>query len=100
MPQRSPVEAMCVHTNVAPDAPRHRRERAAAPPSRAAADEGKARLYAQPIVSLEPDLAARPRLEGAAAARWTRPDAGCRPDFLPQAERYDLMPAIDGRVVR
>jgi diguanylate cyclase (GGDEF)-like protein len=65
-----------------------------------AIEEGSFELYAQPIVPLEQQPAARPRCE--ILLRW--PDEEGRietPDsFLPQAERYRLTPAIDRWVVR
>lgn len=65
-----------------------------------AVDEGHFQLYAQPIVSLQPEHPARPRFE----ILLRLPDGQGRmqaaADFLPQAERYNLMPAIDRWVVR
>ncbi len=65
----------------------------------AALDEDRLRLYAQPIVSLQPAEAQRAhfeiliRLEE--AGELIQPGA-----FLPAAERYGLMPRIDHWVVR
>jgi diguanylate cyclase (GGDEF)-like protein/PAS domain S-box-containing protein len=65
-----------------------------------AVDEGHFQLYAQPIVPLQPERPARPRFE----ILLRLPDGQGRTqvaaDFLPQAERYNLMPAIDRWVVR
>ena len=65
-----------------------------------AVDEGHFQLYAQPIVPLQPEDPARTRLE----ILLRLPDGQGRmqpaADFLPQAERYNLMPAIDRWVVR
>ena len=65
-----------------------------------AVDEGHFQLYAQPIVSLQPEHSARPRFE--ILLRLPDGQGGMRAaaDFLPQAERYNLMPAIDRWVVR
>ena len=65
-----------------------------------AIDEGQLRLYAQPIVSLTPGPASRARVE----ILLRLPDGSGRMQvaaaFLPQAERYNLMTAIDRWVVR
>ncbi len=65
-----------------------------------AVDEGHFHLYAQAIVPLQPERPARPRFE----VLLRLPDGQGRmqaaADFLPQAERYNLMPAIDRWVVR
>jgi diguanylate cyclase (GGDEF)-like protein/PAS domain S-box-containing protein len=83
-------------------------EPAAAPPLAArrvtrlarAIDEGHFQLYAQPIVPLQPGTETRPRFE----ILLRLPDGEGRiqaaADFLPHAERYNLMPAIDRWVVR
>lgn len=65
-----------------------------------AVEEGRFELYAQPIVPLVPQPAARPRCE--ILLRWPDEHGGVQtPDsFLPQAERYRLTPAIDRWVVR
>jgi diguanylate cyclase (GGDEF)-like protein/PAS domain S-box-containing protein len=64
-----------------------------------ALDEGRFRLYAQPIVPLLPEPGKRPRCE----ILLRLPDEHGNPQpaasFLPQAERYNLMPAIDRWVV-
>jgi diguanylate cyclase (GGDEF)-like protein/PAS domain S-box-containing protein len=67
--------------------------------TRALAEE-RFHLYAQPIVSLLPELPARPRCE--ILLRLLDEHGNARPaaTFLPQAERYNLMPAIDLWVVR
>jgi len=65
-----------------------------------AVDEGTFQLYAQPIVPLQPESPSRPRFE----ILLRLPDGHGRvqaaADFLPQAERYNLMPSIDRWVVR
>ena len=65
-----------------------------------AVDEGHFQLYAQSIVPLQPGRPAPPRIE----ILLRLPDGQGRiqaaADFLPQAERYHLMPAIDRWVVR
>ena len=65
-----------------------------------AVDEGHFRLYVQPIVSLQPNGTAPVRLE--VLLRLPDGQGGVRAaaDFLPQAERYNLMPAIDRWVIR
>jgi diguanylate cyclase (GGDEF)-like protein/PAS domain S-box-containing protein len=65
-----------------------------------AVDEGRFQLYAQPIVPLAPERPARPRCE--ILLRLPDEHGGVEsPDsFLPQAERYRLIPAIDRWVVR
>ena len=65
-----------------------------------ALEEGSFRLFAQPIVPLLPETGKRPRCE----ILLRLPDEHGSPQpaasFLPQAERYNLMPAIDRWVVR
>lgn len=65
-----------------------------------AIDEGQFQLYAQPIVALQPEIPIHPRFE----VLLRLPDGHGRmqkaADFLPQAERYNLMPAIDLWVIR
>jgi diguanylate cyclase (GGDEF)-like protein len=65
-----------------------------------ALEQGQFRLYAQPIVSLQHPQPSRARLE----ILLRLPDQHGRmqvaADFLPQAARYNLMPAIDQWVVR
>ena len=65
-----------------------------------AADEGTFQLYAQPIVTLQPDLPTRPRLEILLRLPDGRGQVQSAAEFLPQAERYNLMPVIDRWVVR
>jgi diguanylate cyclase (GGDEF)-like protein/PAS domain S-box-containing protein len=65
-----------------------------------AADEGHFRLYAQPIIPLKPEHAARPRIEILLRLPDGRGRMQAAAAFLPQAERYNLMPAIDRWVVR
>jgi EAL domain-containing protein (putative c-di-GMP-specific phosphodiesterase class I) len=62
--------------------------------------EERFHLYAQPIVPLAPELTARPRCE--ILLRLLDENGNVRPasSFLPQAERYNLMPAIDRWVIR
>ena len=65
-----------------------------------AVDESRFQLYAQRIAPLKPERPARPRCE--ILLRLPDEQGGLlTPDaFLPQAERHDLMPAIDHWVVR
>jgi len=65
-----------------------------------AADEGHFRLYAQPMVALQHEPSAPARLEILLRLpdQHGRMEAASR--FLPQAERYHLMPAIDRWVIR
>lgn len=65
-----------------------------------ALDEGRFHLYAQPIVPLLPEPAARPRCEILLRLPDERGHLQPAASFLPQAERYNLMPAIDQWVVR
>ena len=65
-----------------------------------AVDEGHFQLYAQPIVPLQPEPPARPRLEILLRLPDGQGGMHAAADFLPQAERYNLMPAIDRWVVR
>ncbi len=64
-----------------------------------AIDGGHFELYAQPIVALQPEIPDRPRYE----ILLRLPDGHGRvqkaADFLPQAARYNLLPAIDQWVV-
>ena len=64
-----------------------------------ALDEGRFRLYAQPIVPLLPEPATRPRCEILLRLPDERGHLQPAASFLPQAERYNLMPAIDQWVV-
>jgi EAL domain-containing protein (putative c-di-GMP-specific phosphodiesterase class I) len=65
-----------------------------------AVEEGRFQLYAQTIIPLAPQRSARPRCE--ILLRLPDEQGGVEtPDsFIPQAERYRLMPAIDRWVVR
>ena len=65
-----------------------------------AADEGQFRLYAQPMVALQEEPSAPVRLE--ILLRMPDKDGRMEPAarFLPQAERFNLMPAIDRWVMR
>jgi diguanylate cyclase (GGDEF)-like protein/PAS domain S-box-containing protein len=65
-----------------------------------ALEEGRFYLYAQPIVPLLPERTARPRCEILLRLRDERGNLQPAATFLPQAERYNLMPAIDRWVVR
>jgi len=65
-----------------------------------AVDEGAFQLYAQPIVSLQAESPARPRFEILLRLPDGHGGMQAAADFLPQAERYNLMPAIDRWVVR
>lgn len=65
-----------------------------------AIDENLFQLYAQPIVSLQPELGARRRLEILLRLRDDHGRMQSAAEFLPEAERYHLMPAIDQWVVR
>jgi diguanylate cyclase (GGDEF)-like protein/PAS domain S-box-containing protein len=62
--------------------------------------EQRFHLYAQAIVPLAPERRARPRCE--ILLRLVDERGNTRPaaSFLPQAERYNLMPAIDQWVIR
>lgn len=65
-----------------------------------AVDEGHFQLYAQPIVPLQPEQSGRHRFEILLRLPDGRGRLQAAADFLPQAERYNLMPAIDRWVVR
>lgn len=65
-----------------------------------AAEEGEFQLYAQPIVALEPRQTTRPRFEVLLRLPDGRGRIQTAADFLPRAERYNLMPAIDRWVIR
>ncbi len=65
-----------------------------------AVDEGHFQLYAQPIVSLQPEGPTRPRFEVLLRLPDGRGGMQAAADFLPQAERHNLMPSIDRWVVR
>ena len=65
-----------------------------------AIDENLFQLYAQPIVSLHPELGTRRRLEILLRLRDDQGRMQSAAEFLPEAERYQLMPAIDQWVVR
>ena len=65
-----------------------------------AVDEGHFELYVQPIVALVPEQAARPRCEILLRLPDGRGGLESAASFTPQAERYNLMPAIDRWVVR
>jgi len=64
-----------------------------------ALDEGSFRLYAQSIVPLLPEPATRPRYEILLRLSDERGNLQPAASFLPQAERYNLMPAIDRWVI-
>lgn len=65
-----------------------------------AVETGEFHLYAQPIVPLQPEVATPPRFE--ILLRLPDGHGGMlkAAEFLPQAERYNLMPAIDTWVVQ
>jgi len=65
-----------------------------------ALDEGRFHLYAQSIVPLLPEAASRTRCEILVRLRDERGNLQPAASFLPQAERYNLMPAIDRWVIR
>ncbi|HLB53684.1 MAG TPA: EAL domain-containing protein, partial [Gemmatimonadales bacterium] len=65
-----------------------------------AVDEGHFRLYAQPIVPLQPEPPARPRFEILLRLPDGQGGIQAAADFLPQAARCNLMPAIDRWVIR
>jgi diguanylate cyclase (GGDEF)-like protein/PAS domain S-box-containing protein len=65
-----------------------------------AVDESHFRLYAQPIRPLQPGQPARPRFEILLRLPDDQGGVEAAADFLPRAERYNLMPAIDRWVVR
>ena len=65
-----------------------------------AVDEGHFELYAQPIVPLAPEQGGRPRCEILLRLPDGRGGLETAASFTPQAERYNLMPAIDRWVVR
>ncbi len=65
-----------------------------------AIDEGHFQLYAQPIVSLQANGSPRPHFEILLRLPTAQGHVQTAADFLPQAERYNLMPAIDRWVVR
>jgi diguanylate cyclase (GGDEF)-like protein/PAS domain S-box-containing protein len=64
-----------------------------------ALEEGRFHLYAQPIVPLLPEPATRPRCEILLRLPDERGNLQPAASFLPQAERYNLMPAIDRWVI-
>jgi diguanylate cyclase (GGDEF)-like protein/PAS domain S-box-containing protein len=65
-----------------------------------AIDESHFRLYAQPIVPLQHEAGSRPRFE--ILLRLPDGEGGVQAaaEFLPEAERHNLMPAIDRWVIR
>lgn len=65
-----------------------------------AVDEGHFQLYAQPIIPLQAERASRPHFEILLRLPDSRGHIQNAAEFLPQAERYNLMPAIDRWVVR
>jgi diguanylate cyclase (GGDEF)-like protein/PAS domain S-box-containing protein len=82
-----------------PVAPRHAETRPVNRLARAL-EEGRFHLYAQPIVPLLPEPATRPRCEILLRLPDERGNLQPAASFLPQAERYNLMPAIDRWVIR
>jgi diguanylate cyclase (GGDEF)-like protein/PAS domain S-box-containing protein len=65
-----------------------------------AVEKGLFHLYAQAIVPLVPERTARPRCEILLRLLDERGNLQPAASFVPQAERYNLMPAIDRWVVR
>jgi diguanylate cyclase (GGDEF)-like protein/PAS domain S-box-containing protein len=65
-----------------------------------AVEEGRFHLYAQPIVPLAPERRARPRCEILLRLPDERGNLQPAASFLPLADRYNLMPAIDRWVIR
>jgi diguanylate cyclase (GGDEF)-like protein/PAS domain S-box-containing protein len=65
-----------------------------------AVDEGRFQLFTQAIVPLAPGLPARPRCEILLRLPDERGGVETPDSFLPHAERYRLIPAIDRWVVR
>ena len=65
-----------------------------------AVDESHFQLYSQAIVPLQPDTVARPHFEVLLRLPDGKGGMQVAADFLPQAERYSLMPTIDRWVVR
>jgi diguanylate cyclase (GGDEF)-like protein/PAS domain S-box-containing protein len=65
-----------------------------------AVDEGHFQLYGQPIVSLQPEIRSPARLEILLRLPDDHGGMQTAADFLPEAERYNLMPAIDRWVIR
>ncbi|HEY5940381.1 MAG TPA: EAL domain-containing protein, partial [Gemmatimonadales bacterium] len=64
-----------------------------------ALDEGRFHLYAQSIIPLVPESAGRTRCEILLRLPDERGNLQPAASFLPQAERYNLMPAIDRWVI-
>jgi diguanylate cyclase (GGDEF)-like protein/PAS domain S-box-containing protein len=73
--------------------------RRVSPLAQALAEE-RFHLYAQPIVPLLPERPRRPRCEILLRLPDERGNPQPAASFLPQAERYNLMPAIDRWVIR
>jgi diguanylate cyclase (GGDEF)-like protein/PAS domain S-box-containing protein len=65
-----------------------------------AIDEAHFQLYAQPIVPLQPEHPSRPHFEILLRLPDDQGRMQAAADFLPQAERYNLLPSIDRWVVR
>ena len=65
-----------------------------------AVDESHFQLYSQAIVPLQPEPKARPHFEVLLRLPDGKGGMQAAADFLPQAERYSLMPTIDRWVVR
>ncbi|HWN17769.1 MAG TPA: EAL domain-containing protein [Gemmatimonadales bacterium] len=65
-----------------------------------ALDEGRFHLYAQSIMPLLPESGGRTRYEILLRLPDERGNLQPAASFLPQAERYNLMPAIDRWVIR
>lgn len=87
------------YANGGPDDPTPRETRGVTRLAQAV-DEGRFHLYAQPIVPLVPEPRTRPRCEILLRLPDERGSPQPAASFLPQAERYNLMPSIDRWVVR
>jgi diguanylate cyclase (GGDEF)-like protein/PAS domain S-box-containing protein len=83
----------------ATEVPPHSQTRRVSPLAQALAEE-RFHLYAQPIIPLVPERTSRPRCEILLRLLDERGNPRPAASFLPQAERYNLMPAIDRWVIR
>jgi diguanylate cyclase (GGDEF)-like protein/PAS domain S-box-containing protein len=70
------------------------------PPLAQALAEERFHLYAQSIIPLLPERTVRPRCEILLRLLDERGNPRPAASFIPQAERYNLMPAIDAWVIR
>ena len=80
-------------------APAHHRDHGGSNRLAQALDEGRFHLYAQSIIPLVPESAGRARCEILLRLPDERGNLQPAASFLPQAERYNLMPAIDRWVI-